>query len=75
MVRLAVKLDVFDSYYRKESPNILAGIASYIDERVSKEIVILLFPGILLRLNPHLGMSPFLPLTAGCIPAQAGGDG
>ena len=64
ILRLIIKLDVLDSYYKKESrlpSNIISGIISYIDERASKEISNL-SSEMPFRLSLPPGISPFFSL-------------
>ena len=66
MVRLAAKLDIFDSYFRKESrlsSNIIIYIASYIDKRAIKEIITL-SPWDSFSIKILLGMPPFFALDS-----------
>ena len=61
MIRLAVELDIFYSYYKKESrlsSNIIINIAYNIDKRANKEIIIR-SPWDFFRFKIPPGTSPF----------------
>ena len=74
MIRMDVKPDIYDPYYRNESPlpsNAMSVIASYIDERGLKEIS-MLCPGI--HFSLILSLCQRL-LTSGWPSTQILGDG
>ena len=63
MIRIDIKSDVCDAYYRNEFPlpsSAISIIASSIDERVLKEISILCFWDSILIDSPHGEFSPWV---------------